>query len=166
MTCFLVCWELKRRLVSNATQIYQFSILYFIRNLTSISKDSDTGKLPSSTEKQSPVLVADAVHTNKGIENRLTSPDPLSIGLFAEDSLTDAMIPQTIVEAPTTTPDSQPEATEDVPKPPNDRKHSSLPCLTSRLAEVIHCNSRDDVSILQKVKNCITEKIILFSLFV
>ncbi|XP_046444821.1 uncharacterized protein LOC124194606 isoform X2 [Daphnia pulex] len=108
--------------------------------------DSDTGKLPSSTEKQSPVLVADAVHTNKGIENRLTSPDPLSIGLFAEDSLTDAMIPQPIVEAPTTTPDSQPEATEDVPKPPNDREHSSLPCLTSLLAEVIHCNSRDDAT--------------------
>ena len=99
--------------------------------------------------------MTDEKNTNrpKGIENQLKTSNPLSTGPLNSESLTDAILVQTKTELPTATTEPQPGSVEEVPISPKDQKALSLQRLTSQLAEVIHCNNRDDVSILQKVQN-------------
>lgn len=151
-------------------QLKFYIVVFFISLEVSISIDSDTLKLSPPTEKQSSDFINDAKHTNVVIENRLKT----SVGPLTTETLTDVKLAQpkevSITESDCAQPAiTSPEAIEEAPIPQKDKK-DSLQCLTSLLAEVVHCKKRDDVSILQKVMHSIgfifPDNLSLFSLLV
>ncbi|XP_045033866.1 uncharacterized protein LOC116929013 [Daphnia magna] len=89
------------------------------------------------------------------IGNRQKSSDPLSTFLQLVDKSKSGQVPAQVTHL-TATREPQFGATENASISEKEKKEASLQRLTSRLANVIHCNSPDNANILQKATSTIS----------
>lgn len=112
-------------------------------------------KIPLQNDKPQSLVEIGAELEAEEIGNRQKSSDPLSTFLQLVDKSKSGQVPAQVTHL-TATREPQFGATENASISEKEKKEASLQRLTSRLANVIHCNSPDNANILQKATSTIS----------